>query len=232
MCLRPQRVLHLQGLLFIAIQSTLPLGSKSFSTVAMSLGGASSCSRGTSTSTSTSSRNENPFDQFKMAARKRSSEESGRDDSGGIPCGGGGEPLKRRTLTSKGGKGLGSSGSSESGINKAKKTSSSPASSSSRGTNRPVPDHEYDESGQVLAFVGKGPNAFRERWSSTCRECFEKSVRCPHHAEVPLRLLILGHNPSELAWKTGISYGNPSNRFWSLLRESGTLPSDWRVNDT
>jgi hypothetical protein len=226
---RPQRVLHLQGLLFIAIQSTLPLGSKSFSTVAMSLGGGSSGGGGGSSS---SSRNENPFAQFRMAARKRSSKDSGRDDGEGIPGGGGDEPLKRRPMASKVGKRSGSSGCCESGTNKAKEASSSPASSSSCGTNHPLPDHEYDESGQVLAFVGKGPNAFRERWSSTCRECFEKSVRCPHHAEVPLRLLILGHNPSELAWKTGISYGNPSNRFWSLLRESGTLPSDWRVNDT
>lgn len=31
--------------------------------------------------------------------------------------------------------------------------------------------------------------------------------------DVPLRLIIVGHNPSEHAWKSGHYYSNPSNRY-------------------
>jgi hypothetical protein len=31
--------------------------------------------------------------------------------------------------------------------------------------------------------------------------------------------------------KVGVAYGNPSNRFWPLLRSSGILPAGWRDGD-
>lgn len=31
--------------------------------------------------------------------------------------------------------------------------------------------------------------------------------------DAPLRLIIVGHNPSEHAWKSGHYYSNPSNRY-------------------
>lgn len=40
----------------------------------------------------------------------------------------------------------------------------------------------------------------------------------------PLRLIFVGHNPSEHAWKSGHYYSNPSNRFWKIVRETGIAP--------
>ena len=38
---------------------------------------------------------------------------------------------------------------------------------------------------------------------------------------VLLRLLIVGHNPSEVAWKKGHYYANPNNWMWRILIETG-----------
>jgi G:T/U-mismatch repair DNA glycosylase len=46
-----------------------------------------------------------------------------------------------------------------------------------------------------------------------------------HHPPVPLRLWIIGHNPSELAASTGYYYGNPRNAMTRLLVESGIFPA-------
>ena len=46
---------------------------------------------------------------------------------------------------------------------------------------------------------------------------------CRHHPEKRLKLLIIGHNPSEHAWKSGNMYSNPTNRMWKIL--TGTLVS-------
>jgi hypothetical protein len=35
--------------------------------------------------------------------------------------------------------------------------------------------------------------------------------------EGPLRLIIIGHNPSDHAWRSGHFYSNPANRMWPLL---------------
>lgn len=51
----------------------------------------------------------------------------------------------------------------------------------------------------------------------------------PGHQQSPLRLLFIGHNPSEAAWSSGHYYANPSNRFWALLRESAIIPMDMEV---
>eukprot|EP00198_Chlamydomonas_reinhardtii_P014066 XP_001703403.1 predicted protein [Chlamydomonas reinhardtii] len=42
----------------------------------------------------------------------------------------------------------------------------------------------------------------------------------------PLRLVIVGHNPSEHAWRSGHYYSNPSNHLWPLLRRTGIAPPD------
>ncbi|KAG6612555.1 Uracil-DNA glycosylase-like [Phytophthora cinnamomi] len=67
---------------------------------------------------------------------------------------------------------------------------------------------------------------WQERWHGICADCFELVQPCVHYPERRLRLLIVGHNPSDHAWKTGYSYSNPTNRMWMLL--TGTLsPQSW-----
>jgi len=46
--------------------------------------------------------------------------------------------------------------------------------------------------------------------------------------DAPLRLIIVGHNPSEHAWRTGHYYSNPNNRMWPLLIASGIAPDGVR----
>ena len=43
------------------------------------------------------------------------------------------------------------------------------------------------------------------------------SLVCAHNKEKRLKLLIIGHNPSEHAWKSGNMYSNPTNRMWKIL---------------
>ncbi|OWZ01664.1 hypothetical protein PHMEG_00026906 [Phytophthora megakarya] len=67
---------------------------------------------------------------------------------------------------------------------------------------------------------------WQERWHAICDHCFAQGQPCTHYSERRLRLLIVGHNPSDHAWKTGYSYSNPTNRMWMLL--TGTLaPHSW-----
>lgn len=42
--------------------------------------------------------------------------------------------------------------------------------------------------------------------------------------DAPLRLIIVGHNPSEHAWRSGHYYSNPSNRMWPILIKTGIAP--------
>ncbi|PSC69966.1 uracil-dna glycosylase superfamily [Micractinium conductrix] len=44
--------------------------------------------------------------------------------------------------------------------------------------------------------------------------------------DAPLRLVIVGHNPSQHAWQSGHFYSNPSNWMWRILRETGIAPPD------
>jgi hypothetical protein len=64
---------------------------------------------------------------------------------------------------------------------------------------------------------------FRERYSSVCTACFAEVCVCAHYPELPLRLLFVGHNPSEHAFVSGYFYSNPTNNMWQLL--SGTFGS-------
>lgn len=58
---------------------------------------------------------------------------------------------------------------------------------------------------------------YRDRWASICESCFRSRIKCSHHSERPLRLLLVGHNPSDHAWGSGFAYSNPSNRMWKVL---------------
>mmetsp|Transcript_15363 Transcript_15363/g.46373 ORF Transcript_15363/g.46373 Transcript_15363/m.46373 type:complete len:342 (+) Transcript_15363:122-1147(+) len=44
----------------------------------------------------------------------------------------------------------------------------------------------------------------------------------------PLRLILVGHNPSAHAWKSGHYYSNPSNWMWKLLCGTGIAPPSIR----
>lgn len=81
------------------------------------------------------------------------------------------------------------------------------------------------------AFIAAEAGGWRERYTSISRDAFEARLPCSRHPEVPLRLLLVGHNPSEHAWASGVGYSNPSNRLWPLLRNSGLLPATWRAED-
>jgi TDG/mug DNA glycosylase family protein len=77
-------------------------------------------------------------------------------------------------------------------------------------------------------FVAAEAGGFRERYTSISLADF-KARRPSAEQERPLRVLLVGHNPSEHAWQSGVPYSNPTNRFWRLLRDAGVLPRDWRA---
>eukprot|EP01040_Poterioochromonas_malhamensis_P007148 gene7148-7719_t len=45
-----------------------------------------------------------------------------------------------------------------------------------------------------------------------------------------LKLLIVGHNPSQHSYTKGHYYANPVNRFWSLMRKGGLVPNHYTPN--
>jgi len=77
----------------------------------------------------------------------------------------------------------------------------------------------YVAAGRVGHLDGK----WRERYAGVCDSCFDARVPCAHYPELPLRCLLLGHNPSEVAFTTGWTYGNPTNRMWTLLQEAAHI---------
>jgi TDG/mug DNA glycosylase family protein len=80
-------------------------------------------------------------------------------------------------------------------------------------------------------FVAAPPALWRERYAPSCAACFAASRVCGHHAEVPLRLLLIGHNPSTHAWASGYPYSNPSNRFWKLMAAAALVPPGFVARD-
>ncbi|KAG1651377.1 hypothetical protein FOA52_006965, partial [Chlamydomonas sp. UWO 241] len=40
----------------------------------------------------------------------------------------------------------------------------------------------------------------------------------------PLRLVVVGHNPSEASWRAGHFYAHPANRMWPILIKTGLAP--------
>ncbi|CAM9201332.1 unnamed protein product [Ectocarpus sp. 6 AP-2014] len=65
----------------------------------------------------------------------------------------------------------------------------------------------------------------------TAKGLVEKYSRSPGEPEWPLRLIIVGHNPSEKAWELGHYYGNPSNRMWKLLSSAGIIPPGFTASN-
>ena len=94
-----------------------------------------------------------------------------------------------------------------------------------------LPVYECGPDAEILPFVSGVPGGWRERWCGVCDDCFQKGQQCREYPELPLRMLIVGHNPSVKTWEVGVAYGNPSNRFWGLLRSSGILPAQWRPHE-
>lgn len=60
---------------------------------------------------------------------------------------------------------------------------------------------------------GPGGGRWREKYAT------------PGHAERPLRLLLVGHNPSAASWAAGHGYAHGGNRLWRLLRDAGVVPA-------
>eukprot|EP00903_Cladosiphon_okamuranus_P009101 g8699.t1 len=58
-----------------------------------------------------------------------------------------------------------------------------------------------------------------------------EKYRSPGEPEWPLRVIIVGHNPSEKAWELGHYYGNPSNRMWKLLSAAGIVPPNFNASN-
>ncbi|TMW66269.1 hypothetical protein Poli38472_004034 [Pythium oligandrum] len=97
-------------------------------------------------------------------------------------------------------------------------------------TGQPEPENE--------PMASKAKCRWQERWHGICTPCFEKHVECVHFPEKRLRLLLVGHNPSDHAWESGYSYSNPTNHFWNLLRGrfpplswSGVIPFDAHITE-
>ena len=42
--------------------------------------------------------------------------------------------------------------------------------------------------------------------------------------DAPLRFILVGHNPSDAAWRMGHFYDNPNNWMWRILRDTGVAP--------
>lgn len=80
-------------------------------------------------------------------------------------------------------------------------------------------------------FIAPRPGKWRERYAPACVACEAARLPCRHHPEIPLKLLVVGHNPSHHSWGSGYSYSNPSNNFWKLLVKGGVIPQDWTVED-
>ncbi|CAM9809556.1 unnamed protein product [Ectocarpus fasciculatus] len=69
------------------------------------------------------------------------------------------------------------------------------------------------------------------REQKTAKGLVEKYSRSPGEPEWPLRLIIIGHNPSDKAWELGHYYGNPSNRMWKLLSGAGIIPPGFTASN-
>lgn len=53
----------------------------------------------------------------------------------------------------------------------------------------------------------------------------------PDHIKKDLRVLFIGFNPSIRSSETGHHYANPTNRFWSILHQSGLTDRKLSPND-
>ena len=102
-----------------------------------------------------------------------------------------------------------------------------------RARAKPTDDDDAEASPSVRRrpFIAPAPARWRERYAPACEACESSRVHCTHVPEVPLKLLVIGHNPSEHSWGSGWSYSNPSNNFWKLLVKGTLVPKEWTAED-
>lgn len=93
----------------------------------------------------------------------------------------------------------------------------------------------------VVSLVVKGSSSSRAQRLSTARTASVRQAQTTSNEgglpekygnpERPLRLVLVGHNPSAAAWKSHHYYANPSNRMWKLLSGVGILPATYTFKD-
>lgn len=76
---------------------------------------------------------------------------------------------------------------------------------------------------------GSGGPLIPGPWQAPAPARYGERYASPGQPERRLRLLLVGHNPSQVAWSGGHFYGNPTNRMWSLLADRGLIPGAWSV---
>jgi hypothetical protein len=77
---------------------------------------------------------------------------------------------------------------------------------------------------------GRG-GRWRDRFAAVCDSCQDLARDCTAYPELPLRLLLCGHNPSEHAFASGFNYSNPTNRMWPLLTGTFAAAKPRRAED-
>jgi hypothetical protein len=119
------------------------------------------------------------------------------------------------------------------------------SSSSSASASTPAPRAPHARDG-VQPYVSGYPAAgvpcglWRERFAGVCARCFgPPPAVCGHYPELPLNLLLVGHNPSLHAFASGYFYSNPTNNMWPLLTGAfgaakhgayaGVVPAPWPI---
>jgi TDG/mug DNA glycosylase family protein len=78
---------------------------------------------------------------------------------------------------------------------------------------------------ETKALVQQKPHAIGEQPSRTTVKGLVELYCDESGVERPLKLLIVGHNPSDQSWEKGHYYANPSNRMWPLLAKASIVPS-------
>ena len=79
--------------------------------------------------------------------------------------------------------------------------------------------------------IGKSGKIHRDEWDQPKPIGLKELYTTSQNLERPLKMLIVGHNPSCQSWNKGHYYANPSNRMWPLLANAGIVPSGFRAAD-
>lgn len=125
----------------------------------------------------------------------------------------------------------GGGGEAEAPVTPAPKKRTGTGSETESGPRAAAADAEADAVVRRYPFIAPHPAKWRERYAPVCASCEAARLPCLHHPEKPLKLLVIGHNPSNHSWASGFSYSNPSNQFWKLLVKGGIVPDQWTVED-
>ncbi|KAK9815922.1 hypothetical protein WJX72_012023 [[Myrmecia] bisecta] len=83
--------------------------------------------------------------------------------------------------------------------------------------------------GQAATGAQLGAKPKRKAVKERKKLCLDNAVGVPENlGDWPLRLIIVGTNPSEHAWLTGHSYSHPANWMWRILKGTGIAPPSIR----